>query len=202
MNLKRYFNTRSKSFFTVGGFILVIFIGALNYWTGPIFSSLVFYFVPIILVTWLVGRRSGILISVACGLTWVLINTIGSPEFPGGVIPFWNLAEKLLIFLIVVLILQKIAQKEEIITAERRQFLSILDTTDDLISIVDPISYEILYANSALRKRFNLDILGEKCFAKLQGFEKPCDFCANQYIFGENKGKSYIWEYQNKKDQH
>ena len=106
MNTKRYFSTQSKLSFSLGGFILVIFIGALNYWAGPIFSSLAFYFVPIILVTWLVGRKVGILISSVCGLTWVLINTIGHPDYTGVGIPFWNLVEKLCVFLIVVLILQ------------------------------------------------------------------------------------------------
>ena len=61
---------------------------------------------------------------------------IGDSDYPTIIIPFWNLIEKLSILLIVVFILLKIAKKEETFISERRQFLFILDTTDDLISIV------------------------------------------------------------------
>jgi signal transduction histidine kinase len=97
--------------------------------------------------------------------------------------------------------LLRLARKEETLKFEHEQFFSILDTTEALISIVDPESYEIIYTNSALSNLLGSDILGKKCYEEFQGVEKPCDFCTNQYIFGKNMGKTYIWEHQDKRSQ-
>jgi hypothetical protein len=47
MNVKDVFWKRSGLFLTGLGFILVLWIGIINYWTGPVFSSLAFYLVPV-----------------------------------------------------------------------------------------------------------------------------------------------------------
>lgn len=80
---------------------------------------------------------------------------------------------------------------------EREQLLSIFESIDEPIYTSDPNTYEILYANHALRERFG-DVVGKKCYQVLQGIESPCSFCTNKYIFGKNIGKPYIWEFQNK----
>jgi hypothetical protein len=45
VSIKKYFSTRPQSLFTAFGFVLVKLIGVLDYRTGPVFSSLVFYLV-------------------------------------------------------------------------------------------------------------------------------------------------------------
>ena len=201
MKARDFFSKRSGSFLTVLGFLLVGLMGVFDYLTGPVFSSLVFYLVPVIFVIWSVGRSAGVWISITSALTWVLTDMISSPSHPNVIIPFWNRAEKLGIFFIVVYILLRLARKEEALKFEREQFFSILDTSEALICVVDPESYEIIYTNSAFSNLFGADILGKKCYEKLQGVEKPCDFCTNQYIFGKNMGKTYIWEHQDKRSQ-
>ena len=198
MNLVETFNKRSRIFLTTLGFVLVILIWVIDYKTGPEFSSLILYLVPVIFVTWFVGRWAGILMSVASSSAWLLTDVITRYPYPHMIIPFWNMVEKLGIFLIVVYILLNLSRQHKALEFERRQFLSILDTTDNLIYISDPESYEILYVNSALTNLFGPDIVGEKCYKILRGMEIPCDFCTNKYIFGENTGKPYSWEYQNK----
>jgi PAS domain-containing protein len=196
MNAKEIFNKRQGSFLTVLGFALVILIGIIDYLTGPAFSSLVFYLIPVIFVFWFVGRSAaGILVSITSAVMWVLTDMISRPSYSHIIIPLWNVVEKLGIFFIVVYILLRLAEKEKALKFEHGQFLSILDTTDDLIYIADPESYEILYANSALSNLVGSKIIGERCYETLQSMEKPCDFCTNQYIFGENKGKPYFWEH-------
>ncbi|NWG02807.1 MAG: PAS domain-containing sensor histidine kinase [Syntrophaceae bacterium] len=168
----------------------------IDYLTGPAFSSLVFYLIPVIFVFWFVGSSAaGILVSTTSALIWTLTDMISGPSYPNTVIPLWNLAEKLGIFFIVVYILFRLAEKEKALKFEHGQFLSILDTTDDLIYISDPESYEILYANNALSNLAGSEIIGKKCYETLQNVQKPCDFCTNKYIFGENKGKPYFWEH-------
>jgi signal transduction histidine kinase len=201
MNVKDVFYKRSGLFLTGLGFALVIWIGIINYWTGPVFSSLAFYLVPVIFIIWNVGRPAAMLISIAGALIWVLTELISISSYPHIVIPVWNLAEKLSIYFLVVYILLRLSKKEEALRVEHNQFLSILDTTDAFISIVDPKSYEIIYANSALTDLWGADMLGKKCYEILQGLEQPCDFCTNKSILGENVGKTYVWEHQDRRSQ-
>jgi two-component system, OmpR family, phosphate regulon sensor histidine kinase PhoR len=202
MNVK-VFSNKLYRFIWVGlGYVLVIWIGIINYWTGPVFSSLAFYLVPVIIMIWYVGRPAGMLISIAGALTWLLTNLIFVPSYPPHIIiPVWNLAEKLSVYFLVVYILLRLSKKEEALRFEHNQFLSILDTTDAFISIVDPKSYEIIYANSALMDLWGAGMLGKKCYEVLQGLVQPCDFCTNKFILGENVGKTYVWEHQDRRSQ-
>jgi two-component system phosphate regulon sensor histidine kinase PhoR len=201
MNAKNIFNERQGLFLTVLGFVLVILIGIIDYLTGPVYSSMVFYLIPVIFVFWFVGSSAGILVSITSALIWVLADMVSRPFYPDIVIPLWNVVEKLGIFFIVVYILFRLAEKEKALKFEHGQFLSILDTTDAFISIVDPESNEIIYANSVLMNLFGSEIVGKKCYEILQGMERPCDFCTNKYIFGENMGKPCVWEHQDKRSQ-
>ncbi len=92
---------------------------------------------------------------------------------------------------------KKIEATKEQIEMERKQLLSIFEGIDEPIYVADPKTYEILYANGVLRKEVGYDIIGMKCYEVLQGRDKPCDFCTNDKIFGENFGKTYVWEWQN-----
>jgi PAS domain S-box-containing protein len=80
---------------------------------------------------------------------------------------------------------------------ERQQLLSIFDSIDEAIYVTDPNTHEILYANRALKEAFG-EVEGLQCYTTFQGFESPCPFCTNDRIFGENEGRPYIWEFQNK----
>ncbi len=90
-------------------------------------------------------------------------------------------------------------KKAETKSTEYEQLISIFDSIDEPVYVSDPNSYEILYANKALKDRFG-EVIGKKCYEVLQGMDAPCSFCTNEHIFGENVGKTHIWEFQNKRD--
>jgi PAS domain S-box-containing protein len=79
------------------------------------------------------------------------------------------------------------------------QLVSIFDAIDEKVYVSDPETHEVLYANPAKKNLFGEGIVGEKCHRAFQGLEEPCDFCTNHLIFGENLGKTQIWEFQNRK---
>ncbi|HEC76018.1 MAG TPA: PAS domain S-box protein, partial [Thermoplasmatales archaeon] len=87
---------------------------------------------------------------------------------------------------------------EETIKMEREQLLSIFEGIDEPIYVADPKTYEILYVNKALKELFgSKDIIGKKCYKIFQNLDKPCDFCTNDKILGNNFGKTYAGEWQN-----
>lgn len=127
MSLTEFLSKQSKHLLTAVGFVLVLLIGIIDYLTGPLFSSLTLYLIPVILITWLVGRTAGILIALASALTWVIADMTARPPYPHIIIPLWNLVERLAMFFIVVAILLRIAKAESEarrLERERKNMLS------------------------------------------------------------------------------
>ncbi|MBW2000612.1 MAG: PAS domain S-box protein [Deltaproteobacteria bacterium] len=83
--------------------------------------------------------------------------------------------------------------------SEHQQLLSIFDSIDEAIYVSDPDTYEVLYANMALKKEFG-QVIGLKCHEAFQSSPSPCPFCTNRHIFGQNQGKTYIWEFRNSRN--
>jgi diguanylate cyclase (GGDEF)-like protein len=73
----------------VGGIGLVGVIGVFDYLTGPELSFAIFYLLPVALGAWLGGVYQGILLSMACAVSWHLVEIAdGSTVNPG--IMLWN----------------------------------------------------------------------------------------------------------------
>ena len=85
---------------------------------------------------------------------------------------------------------------EQTLDFERRQLLSIFDSIDQVIYTVDPDTYEVLYANPALKRMQGSDPTGKPCYKEFQGLDAPCSFCTNS-IIAANQGAPYTWEYRN-----
>ncbi|MDK2825671.1 MAG: hypothetical protein PWQ63_130 [Methanolobus sp.] len=91
-------------------------------------------------------------------------------------------------------------KEEEDLARAHEQLLSVIEAFDDPAYVADPATYELLFANRAIKKDMGDDIVGEKCYKALQGIDFPCSFCTNHLIFGENTGKAHVWETQNSKN--
>ncbi len=89
-------------------------------------------------------------------------------------------------------------QIEKKLNIEREQLLSIFDSIDEPIYICTPDTYDLLYVNEAFKKYWPVKTQG-KCYEIIQNQKEPCSFCTNHIIFGEGKGKPYIWERENKR---
>ena len=85
---------------------------------------------------------------------------------------------------------------EETLAFERSQLLSIFDGIDDMVYVADPYTYEVLYANKAMKEKFSGEYVGGICYQKFQRRNSPCDFCTNPIILKESN-KPYHWEYYN-----
>ncbi len=85
---------------------------------------------------------------------------------------------------------------EATLAFERSQLLSIFDGIDDVVYVTDPFTYEVLYANKAMKEKFGGELVGGICYREFQRRDSPCDFCTNPIILKE-KDKPYHWEYYN-----
>jgi PAS domain S-box-containing protein len=78
-----------------------------------------------------------------------------------------------------------------------RQLRAIFDSVDESIYVADTESHELLYVNEAFRRRWG-DGVGQLCHRVLHGARAPCEFCTNDKILGDNLGRPYVWECQNR----
>lgn len=106
--LIRYLAKRSKAFLVAMAFSLVAVVGVTDYLTGAEISYSIFYLIPISLSGWFVGRRLGVLVSFVGALCWLWADLAAGATYSHPLIPFWNAAMRLGVFLIVTWLLAKL----------------------------------------------------------------------------------------------
>jgi PAS domain S-box-containing protein len=97
------------------------------------------------------------------------------------------------------MVLNDIAERrkaQDALKFEREQLLSLFESINEVILVIDPQSYEILYANSFTEDLYGKKLVGGKCYERLQGFPAPCNHCHNEKI-SRLGGHPYQWEYSN-----
>ncbi|MBW1723564.1 MAG: PAS domain S-box protein, partial [Deltaproteobacteria bacterium] len=82
---------------------------------------------------------------------------------------------------------------EEILRDKWRQMQTIFDGINEVIYVSDPRTYEVLFANKALRDLLGKDPVGSVCYKEFHGFNSPCDFCKNELLF-KNREKPIQFE--------
>jgi diguanylate cyclase (GGDEF)-like protein len=113
---------RSGFFIAASGAVVVILIGIAVHLTGAETSFSIFYFFPIMLVTWYAGRTTGILIAVFSAATWLVADLATGRRYSHPAIPYWNMTVRLVFFLIVLVILSRLKT-----AFEREKALSSVD---------------------------------------------------------------------------
>ena len=79
---------------------------------------------------------------------------------------------------------------------EREQLLSLFESINEVILVIDPQTYEILYANKFTEDMYGKRLIGGVCYERLNGFDAPCERCHNENIL-KLQGQPYRWEYRN-----
>src|SRR4030066_1842795 len=91
----------------------------------------------------------------------------------------------------------KHSTEAELVTHTLNELCDLSDGVGEMIYVLDPETYEILFTNKKTEELFGKKIKGKKCYAVFQKLNKPCTNCTNKYVFGANTGKTYIWDHQN-----
>jgi predicted signal transduction protein with EAL and GGDEF domain len=103
-----FLRERSNPWILTLGALLVLLLGAIDVLTGREISFSVFYLLPILLVTWLIGRRAGVSISLASAITWLASDYLAGYSYFHPLVPYWNMAVRLSFFLIITWLLSEL----------------------------------------------------------------------------------------------
>ena len=108
MNLQNYLQTQTKTRVTLLAVGLAVLTAGLDYWSGPQLSFTLFYFLPVALSAWFVGRGAAASLAFFCAILMALV-TVLSPLGPHPLdVEIWNAAIRCGIFLVFALVLDKL----------------------------------------------------------------------------------------------
>ena len=62
------------------------------------------------------------------------------------------------------------------------EILYSFDTLGELVYIADIETYDMLYANDAVRRLIGGPYEGRKCYEAITGVDAPCEFCTNNLL--------------------
>ena len=113
MNMLASLEKQSKLSVIITGFALVGGIGVLDSLTGYELSLSLFYLIPISLVTWRIGRRLGIVISVASSILGLFADVTQGKSYSQPAFYAWNTLLTFGFFAIVVLLLSELRRALE-----------------------------------------------------------------------------------------
>jgi diguanylate cyclase (GGDEF)-like protein len=135
----------SQTFLMTLALLLVVLQSCINYLAGPDFSFVLFYLLPISLVAWLVGRKSGYAVALACSVGYFLTE-YPSPHFDGRErLALFNAVARLGAFLFVAYFVSELRRSHE----HQRE----LARTDDLTGATNRRSFFEAAQNEINRAR-------------------------------------------------
>jgi hypothetical protein len=88
--------------------VVLAFTTWLDYVTGYELGFFIFYFVPVSLAAWLVGRRAGVAVAVASGACWFVSDRLANHPYSNAFFIYWETAMRLASYLTTALTLARI----------------------------------------------------------------------------------------------
>jgi phosphoserine phosphatase RsbU/P len=115
--LLEHLTRQSKTSLLIQGYVSVLLITLADYVTGPDQSLFVFYFVPIIIISWYVGRTYGLHMALAAGIASSIHDVLYMHSFAlwstGELLTYWGVAQRSIAFLIVSITVAALRSSEE-----------------------------------------------------------------------------------------
>jgi signal transduction histidine kinase len=126
------------------GLIVALFIGQLDYVTGPMVALMAFYLIPICGAAWFAGRWPGILIAVVSSAIWFVAKYWEPSLIENHWGLFWNSVQRLGLFTVVAVLTTEVAERKRVEQALRR-------AQEGLETRVQERTRELARANEALQ---------------------------------------------------
>ncbi len=122
-------------------FLLVVGLAVTDVILGPELSFSLFYVLPLGGAAWYVGRGWGIFLSVLGGGLWLGVDFLLGGQYERGWVPVWNSAARIGMFLVVVLLLDRLRN-----ALDRERLLASVDSLTGLAnsrSFFDQLEEEV-----------------------------------------------------------
>ncbi len=114
-DLKKY-----KSIFILLGFITVILVGITDFVTNYRLGFSIFYLVPIMIVTWIYGKKFGILLSITSSLIWLFLELFTKQSSITSIMPYLSASMRFIIFFSVTYLLSIQSELEKSLRIEKK----------------------------------------------------------------------------------
>jgi len=98
---------------------LLAFTTWLDYVTGYELGFFIFYFVPVSVAAWLIGRRAGVVIALASGGCWFLSDRMAHHPYSNALFIYWETTMRLVSYLTTALTLSRI--RDHLVERDRLQ---------------------------------------------------------------------------------
>jgi signal transduction histidine kinase len=144
MFIIEYLNGKSRTTLVLWGLLGAIFIGLLDYVTGPMVALMVFYLIPICFVAWFAGRWPGFLVAALAGAIWYAAKYLDLGSIDNRGLLLWNTLQRLGLFASVGMLTAEVAERKKIEQALRR-------AQEELESRVQERTQALARANQALQ---------------------------------------------------
>ncbi|MGA3208817.1 MAG: hypothetical protein ABSE05_13470 [Syntrophales bacterium] len=138
MHLVDYFEKKPRSFVWIIGLLLNFIIGFIDYLTGYEIGIGVFYLMPISLLSWLINRKAGIIMSAISTVTIISTDILAGKVIQNYFIDSWNLFIHFSFFTIVVYLIYQekmSSDKNEILMLKLQKALDEVKILSGLLSI-------------------------------------------------------------------
>lgn len=146
-DISKYPGSSSRTVLIIAGLVFTLLLGFVDYLTGPDLSFIIFYLIPIGLVTWFAGRWPGIFISVVSALIWISLDIIVKTSYPHLFIPFWNTVVEFSVFFLVVYIFSMLkavlVREEELNVRLRQNIQKVTDLNKELETFNYSVSHDL-----------------------------------------------------------
>jgi signal transduction histidine kinase len=147
MNILKYLGSLAKSSLIISGLVFTILLGYIDYLTGPDLSFIIFYVIPIALVTWFAGKWPGILISIVSAIAWIVSDFMAKSPYSHFLIPYWNMVIECSVFFLVVYIFSTLktvlAREEELNIKLKQNIQQITDLNKELEMFNHTVSHDL-----------------------------------------------------------
>ena len=133
-----------------GCLVLVALVSAADYLTGYDIRLAILYLVPIVVASWTLGARAGMVVAIAAVMSWIVVFESNHP-YPHPFYFYWEAAANGAIYALLVLL---IARLRTALERSDERFVTVLEGLDTAVAVEDATSGAMLYANRRWRECF------------------------------------------------
>src|ERR1700735_2648840 len=119
MRLIEYLSRKSRVSVTLIGLAVTVYVGEVDYLSGPMVAMLVFYLVPICAVAWFAGRWPGIFLSAIATIIWIAAKSFDSSSIDSYGVLIWNSVMRFGVFSAIAALTAEVAKRKRIEEALR-----------------------------------------------------------------------------------